>query len=36
MTKKRVSDTKQGEWRMYHDIWNNRARGWEDKGEIKK
>lgn len=25
-----------GEWRMHHDIWNNRARGWEDKVEIKK
>lgn len=20
-----------GEWRMYHDIWNNRAKGWEEK-----
>lgn len=25
-----------GEWKMYHDIWNNRARGWEDKGEIRR
>ena len=27
---------KEGAWQMYHDIWNNRARGWEEKGEIKK
>lgn len=21
----------QGEWQMYHDIWNNRAQGWEHR-----
>ena len=25
-----------GNWKMYHDIWNNRASGWQEKEEIKK
>ncbi|MCB0486939.1 MAG: DUF4440 domain-containing protein [Cyclobacteriaceae bacterium] len=25
----------QGEWQMYHDIWNNRARGWEEREKVK-
>lgn len=24
-----------GEWQMYHDIWNNRARGWEEREKVK-
>lgn len=24
-----------GEWKMYHDIWNNRASGWERKEKVK-
>lgn len=26
----------EGNWKMYHDIWNNRASGWQEKEEIKK
>lgn len=25
-----------GEWKMYHDIWNNRARDWEEKEKVDK
>lgn len=25
-----------GHWKMYHDIWNNRARGWQEKEELSK
>lgn len=25
-----------GEWKMYHDIWNNRANGWEEKEKNPK
>lgn len=24
-----------GEWKMYHDIWNNRAAGWESKEKVR-
>ncbi|MFZ1806652.1 MAG: DUF4440 domain-containing protein [Cyclobacteriaceae bacterium] len=26
----------EGNWKMYHDIWNNRASGWQEKEEFKK
>lgn len=27
---------KNGNWKMYHDIWNNRASGWQEREEPKK